>query len=39
MNLTYKAAQNISYFYFKLFHQFKIEGLQNIPKNHVYTGM
>ena len=36
MNLTYKAAQNISYFYFKLFHQFKIEGLQNIPKNHAF---
>lgn len=36
MNLTYKTAQNISYFYFKLFHQFKIEGLQNIPKNHAF---
>ena len=31
MNLTYRVAQCISYGYFKLFHGFKIQGLENIP--------
>ena len=33
MNLTYRVAQCISYGYFKLFHGFKIQGLENIPND------
>ena len=33
MNLIYRAAQVISYTYFKIFHGFRIKGLENIPKD------
>ena len=33
MKLIYRAAQTISYTYFRLFHGFRIQGLENIPKD------
>ena len=33
MNLIYRAAQVISYTYFKIFHGFNVKGLENIPEN------
>ena len=33
MRLIYRVAQTISYTYFRLFHGFKVQGLENIPKD------
>ena len=33
MNLIYRAAQVISYTYFKIFHGFNVKGLENIPED------
>ena len=33
MRLIYRVAQTISYTYFRLFHGFRIQGLENIPKD------
>ena len=33
MNLIYRAAQVISYTYFKIFHGFSVKGLENIPED------
>ena len=33
MRLIYRVAQTISYTYFRLFHRFRIQGLENIPKD------
>lgn len=33
MRLIYRVAQTISYAYFRLFHGFRIQGLENIPKD------
>ena len=33
MRLIYRVAQTISYTYFRLFHRFRVQGLENIPKD------
>ena len=33
MRLIYRVAQTISYTYFRLFHGFRVQGLENIPKD------
>ena len=33
MRLIYRVAQTISYNYFRLFHGFRVQGLENIPKD------
>lgn len=33
MRLIYRVAQTISYTYFRLFHGFRVKGLENIPKD------
>ena len=36
MTKTYRAAQAISFLYFKVFHRFRVLGLENVPEEGAF---